>query len=193
MAHIILFGPPGCGKGTQAKKLTAITKYNFVCMALGDLLRKQISENAVHKATIEQYIRKGQLVPDSLSFEVVEDFIQKQAAGVSFLFDGFPRNIPQAIFLDNLLAQYKTQIEAAIFLEVEKKYLLERLQSRAVKEGRLDDQDLHTIQTRMELYEQETLPIANYYERMNKLYKVDGMRASDQVTETIEGIINGLK
>ena len=190
MAHIILFGPPGCGKGTQAKKLTI--KYNFVCMALGDLLRKQISESALHKTTIEHYIRHGQLVPDNLSFKVVEEFIQKQAPGASFLFDGFPRNITQATFLDNLLAPYDTQIEAAIFLDVEKKYLLERLQSRAIKEGRLDDQDLYTIQTRMDLYEQETLPAVNYYERINKLYKVDGMRDSDQVTEAIEEIINGL-
>jgi adenylate kinase len=190
MSNIILFGPPGSGKGTQTEQL--IQKYNFVSIALGELLRKQIIENSVYKVLIEAYINNGQLIPDSFSFKLVAELVQEQPRGQSFLFDGFPRTIQQATFLDNLLTQHGTQIDAVIFLDVPEEHLFKRLQDRAIIEGRLDDQDEYKIKTRMYIYEQETLPIVTHYKSQNKLYRIDGIENTDQVTQAIETIINGL-
>jgi len=154
-------------------------------------LRKEIIEDSPHKTIIQSYINKGQLVPNRVALELIKKSIQ-QKGHIPLLFDGFPRNIQQAMFLDELLLEQNKQIDAAIFLDVPKQNLIKRLKDRASKEGRIDDQDENTVQARMAIYEQETLPIIDYYQIKNKLYKVNGTGDTDEITKTIEVIINSL-
>lgn len=191
MVNIILVGPPGSGKGTQAERI--IQKYGFMPIALGALLRQQMVANGAHKVQIEGYINSGQLVPDHLSFQLITELIQAQPAAASLLFDGFPRTIAQATFLDNYLKQYHAKIDGVIFLDVSNQILLKRLKNRATIEARPDDQDDGKIKTRMQIYEQETLPMVNYYKARRRLHSIDGTQAIDEVTKAIETIIDGLR
>ncbi|CDG49916.1 adenylate kinase [Cardinium endosymbiont of Bemisia tabaci] len=191
MLNIILVGPPGSGKGTQAERM--IQKYGFMSIALGALLRQQIAENGANKTRIEEYINSGQLVPDDLSFQIVTELVQAKPSNASLLFDGFPRTIVQATFLDNCLVSYHAKIDGVIFLDVPNVHLLKRLKHRATIEARPDDQDDHKIKARMHIYQQETLSILNYYQDQNKLYRVDGTQAIDKVTKAIENIVDRLK
>jgi adenylate kinase len=190
MVNIILLGPPGSGKGTQAQRL--IQKYNFAPIAVGVLLRKQVEEDAPDKSLIAECINNGRLVPDDLTFKLVEQLVQAQYPTQALLFDGFPRTVSQAVFLDNLMNKYHTSIGATIFLEVPHESLLQRLKSRALIEEREDDQDISKIKVRMKIYQQETLPIVNYYQSQNKLYRVDGLQRVEQVERSIHAIMNSL-
>ncbi|MGI2261761.1 adenylate kinase [Candidatus Cardinium hertigii] len=191
MLNIILVGPPGSGKGTQAEQM--IQKYGFISIALGALLRQQIAENGANKAHIEAYINNGQLVPDDISFQIIRELIQTKPSDASLLFDGFPRTIVQVTFLDNCLVSYHAKIDGVILLDVPNVHLLKRLRQRSTIEARPDDQDDDKIKARMHIYQQETLPMLNYYQHQNKLYRVDGTQAIDEVTKAIENIIDRLK
>jgi len=190
MLNIILVGPPGSGKGTQAERM--IQKYGFISIGLGALLRQQIAENGANKARIEQYMNNGQLVPCDISFQIIRELIQEKSSDASLLFDGFPRTIVQATFLDNCLVSYHAKIDGVIFLDVPNVHLLKRLRRRATIESRTDDQDDRKIKARINVYQQETLPMLNYYQDQNKLYPVDGTQAIDEVTKAIETIIDRL-
>ncbi|WP_419241764.1 adenylate kinase [Cardinium endosymbiont of Nabis limbatus] len=190
MFNMILVGPPGSGKGTQAERM--IHKYRFIPIALGALLRQQMAENGTNKVLIEKYINSGQLVPDHLSFELVTQLVQAQPADASFLFDGFPRTIPQVTFLDHFLKQCGAQINGVIFLDVSNEILLKRLKNRATIEKRPDDQDVCKIKTRMQIYEQETRPILNHYKAQGKLHRIDGTQSVDEVTKAIAAIMDRL-
>ncbi|ROT47461.1 adenylate kinase family protein [Candidatus Cardinium hertigii] len=191
MLNIILLGPPGSGKGTQTERL--IQKHDFALIAVGALLRKKIAENSPDKALIERYIHHGQLVPDSLTFTLVEQLVREQCATKSLLFDGFPRTILQATFLDDLLATYNTKIDGVIFFDVSHDILRQRLKNRAAIEGRVDDQDINNINTRIRIHEQKSLPIVDYYKAQHKLYRVDGGQNINRVTQVIQSIMDGLR
>ncbi|CCM10058.1 Adenylate kinase [Cardinium endosymbiont cEper1 of Encarsia pergandiella] len=191
MLNIILVGPPGSGKGTQAERM--IQKYGFISIALGALLRQQIAENGANKSRIEAYINNGQLVPDDISFQIIRELIETKPSDESLLLDGFPRTIVQATFLDNCLVSYHAKIDGVILLDVPNVHLLKRLRERATIEARPDDQDDDKIKARMHIYQQKTLPMLNYYQHQNKLYRVDGTQAIDEVTKAIETIIDRLK
>lgn len=189
--HIILLGPPGSGKGTQAKRL--VERYHYLPIAIGTLLREQIAQNTPDKATLERYINQGQLVPSELSFKFVKQQIEQHIATHTLLLDGFPRTLPQISLLDDLLEQYQAKIGLVIFLEVNRETtLLQRLKKRSSIEGRLDDQDEEKIKTRMAIYQQQTLPIVNLYNAQQKLYRVDGEQTADQVTQAINAIMDRL-
>ncbi|WP_243517122.1 MULTISPECIES: adenylate kinase [unclassified Candidatus Cardinium] len=190
MFNIILVGPPGSGKGTQAERL--IQKYGFISIALGALLRQEMAENGPNKKLIESYINSGQLVPDSLSLQLITQLVEAQPTDGLLLFDGFPRTLAQATFLDNFLTEYQSKIDGVIFLDVSSEHLLKRLKHRATIEARSDDQDDSKIKTRMQIYQEETLPILNYYKAQEKLHCVNGLQDVDQVTQAIEAIMDRL-
>ncbi len=190
MFNIILVGPPGSGKGTQAQRM--VQKYRFIPIGLGALLRQQIAENGPNKVLIEGCINTGQLIPDSLSFQLVTQLVQAYPSDASFLFDGFPRTLDQVTFLDNFLSQFHSKIDGVIFLDVSNEILLKRLKHRATIEERPDDQDDSKIKTRMQIYARETLPLVSYYKAQGKLYSIDGAQDIDSVTKAIETIMDRL-
>jgi|694.fasta_scaffold78983_3 adenylate kinase len=185
MTNIALFGPPGAGKGTQSKKL--IHKYQLTHIAPGDLLREQINKKTVLGQQVAKYINEGKLAPNALVIEIVAAQLAAKKHDDGFLFDGFPRTAIQAKALEEKLISYNMQIDAVIFLEVPEQELIRRIKTRAKIAGRVDDQDEAKIATRMRIYHEETLPVAEYYAQQNKLFKVHGVGMVDAIFECIVG------
>ena len=186
--NIILFGPPGSGKGTQSQKL--IERYQLAHISPGELLRGHVKNNTELGQQVAQYINTGKLAPQELVQDIVTAELVANKTGAGFLFDGFPRTIAQAKELEGILAQQQLQIDVAILIEVPEEELLARIQGRARTAGRVDDQDAAKVATRMRIYHEETLPIAAYYEQQNKLCKVNGVGAVEQVFEHIVAAID---
>ena len=190
MTNIALFGPPGAGKGTQSEKL--MQRYQLVHIAPGDLMREQISKKTTLGRQVAQYINQGKLAPNALVIGIVAERLAASKDEGGFLFDGFPRTTIQAQALEERLASYNMQIDAVIFLEVPEQELVRRIKSRAQIAGRVDDQDEAKIATRMGVYHENTLPVAQYYARQNKLVKVSGVGAVDTIFERIVAAVQQL-
>jgi adenylate kinase len=174
MTNVALFGPPGAGKGTQSQKL--IQKYRLAHIAPGDLLREHINK----KTALGQ-----QVAPNALVIDIVAAQLAAQKDDDGFLFDGFPRTVIQARALEEKLASYNMEIDAVVFLEVPEQELIKRIKYRAKIGGRVDDQDENKIATRMRIYHDATLPVAQYYAQQNKLCKVNGVGEVDAIFERI--------
>ncbi len=187
MTNIALFGPPGAGKGTQSEKL--IQRYRLVHIAPGELMREQISKKTALGQQLAQYINQGKLAPNALVIDMVAERLAANKSEAGFLFDGFPRTTIQAQALEDKLADYKMQINAVIFLEVPDQELVRRIKSRARVSGRVDDQDEAKIATRMRIYHESTLPVAQYYDQKNKLFRVCGVGDIDAIFERIVATI----
>ena len=183
MTNIALFGPPGVGKGTQSKEL--IQKYQLVHIAPGDLLRDQINKKTALGQQVAEYINVGKLAPDALVIDIVEEQLVAKNNKDGFLFDGFPRTAAQAKALEEKLARYDIHIDVVVFLEVPEEELIKRIKSRAKVAGRADDQDEEKIATRMRIYHDTTLPVAEYYAQQDKLLKVCGVGAVDEIFKRI--------
>lgn len=190
MPNIALFGPPGAGKGTQSQKL--VQAYQLTPIALGDLLREQISQQTALGQQVNSYISAGKLVPDTLAIKLVEAQLNTQKHSAGLLFDGFPRTVTQAKALDDTLSTHKMQIDGVIFLDAPEAALIQRIQARAKVSGRTDDQDEAKIATRMRVYLDETLPVAQHYAQQDKLFRLDGMGAVEMVSERIVAVMNKL-
>ncbi len=172
MFNIILFGPPGSGKGTQSEKL--VEKYGFVHLSTGNLLRDEISRQTPLGTEAKNFIDKGQLVPDEVVIGMVDSFFDKNKDASGFLFDGFPRTVAQAVALDKLLELKKTGIAAVLALEVGEDELVKRLLHRGQTSGRSDDTNEDVIRKRFAVYSKETTPVAEHYHKANKLEKIKG-------------------
>jgi len=183
MTNVALFGPPGAGKGTQSQKL--IQKYQLTHIAPGDLLREHINKKTVLGKQVAKCINQGKLAPNALVIDIVAEQLAAQKNGDGFLFDGFPRTAIQARALEEKLASHNMQIDAVVFLEVPEQELIRRIKARAKIAGREDDQDEFKIATRMRIYHEETLPVAEHYAQQNKLCKVHGVGAVDAIFERI--------
>lgn len=173
MNNLVLFGPPGAGKGTQSQLL--IQKYNLVHISTGDLFRKHLSEGTELGLLAQKYMDEGHLVPDEVVIGMVDEKINSTEGSVGYIFDGFPRTVPQAKALDNLLEKREAPIQAMLMLEVPEEELIDRLSKRGKTSGRVDDQDLEKIRTRINVYEKETLPVAMYYKNQGKLHSIEGL------------------
>jgi len=167
MLNIVLFGPPGAGKGTQSEKL--IEKYKLNHISTGDLFRQHLSEGSELGLLARKYMDEGRLVPDEVVIGMVDDKIKSTKDAEGFIFDGFPRTVAQAKALDDLLEKNSMEISGMIALEVPENVLKERIRGRGKTSGRVDDQDEEKINTRIQVYLDETLPVADYYKGQGKL------------------------
>lgn len=188
--NLVLFGPPGAGKGTQSEKI--IQRYNLTHISTGDLFRKHMGEGTELGLEAQRYMDHGKLVPDEVVINMVDDKIQSTSDTNGFIFDGFPRTVPQAQALDNLLKSREESISLMISLDVPEDELKQRLRNRAKVSGRADDQDDSKIQTRIEEYRQKTVPVASYYDSQDKLVMVNGVGSIDKIFSSICKVLDPL-
>ncbi len=183
MLNIVLFGPPGAGKGTQSEKL--IARYNLVHLSTGDIFRANIKGATELGILAKSYMDKGQLVPDEVTIRMLESEVNKNPNAKGFIFDGFPRTQAQAEALDNLLKSKSVSITLMLALEVEEEELRKRLLLRGKDSGRPDDQNPDVIQKRIDVYNNETSPVKHFYTSQGKYKGINGIGE-------IEGIFNSL-
>jgi adenylate kinase len=191
MFNIVLFGPPGSGKGTQSEKL--IAKYGFKHLSTGDLLRKEMKEGTVLGMEAKSLIESGQLVPDAVVVGMIRSALDANPDVSGFLFDGFPRTVAQAEALDNLLEEKNSQINSVLFLVVNEEELIKRLVGRGQTSGRLDDADPEIQRKRQDVYKNETLPVASYYNGFGKVSKIDGEGSIDAIFDRLCNVIDAKK
>ena len=183
MINIILFGPPGAGKGTQSAKI--IEKYSLLHIATGDLFRKHLKEGTPLGNLAKEYMNKGNLVPDQVVIDMVDDKIKSGEKASGIIFDGFPRTIPQAEALDALLASKSAPIKVLIELIVPENELRKRLAERALKENRPDDAKPDVIENRISVYKAETVAVADYYKKLGKYSSVVGVGEIENIFSNI--------
>ena len=183
MINLILFGPPGAGKGTQSAKL--IEKYSLTHISTGDLFRKHLKEGTPLGKLAQDYMNKGNLVPDQVVIDMVDDKITQSGKISGIIFDGFPRTIPQAQALDQLLAKKNAPIKVLVELVVPENELRKRLAERAEKENRPDDAKPEVIENRIAVYKAETAAVADYYKKENKYSSVIGVGEVEDIFKNI--------
>jgi len=183
MLNLILFGPPGAGKGTQAAKL--IEKYNLVHLSTGDILRAEVAAGTTLGLEAKKLMDKGILVSDDIVIGMIDAKISSNPNAKGFIFDGFPRTQAQAQALDNLLEKRHIPINATLALEVNNEELTKRILLRGKSSGRPDDQDEATVRKRVEEYSTKTAPLKEYYKKQGKFHPVNGIGS-------IDGIFNAL-
>lgn len=191
MINLILFGPPGAGKGTQSTKL--IEKYQLLHISTGDLFRKHLKEGTPLGKLAKQYMDAGNLVPDKVVIDMVDDKISSSGQVKGIIFDGFPRTIRQAEALDALLMQKGMTISLLLELTVPEEELKKRLKDRATKENRPDDAKAEVIENRIAVYKSETLAVAGYYEQQNKYHTIDGVGEIDNIFSGICRVIDSVR
>lgn len=183
MLNIVLFGPPGAGKGTQSQKL--IDKYNLKHISTGDIFRKHLNEGTELGKEAQKYMDDGKLVPDAVVIGMVGETIEENLHCDGFIFDGFPRTVAQAKALDELVEKFDMKIDGMVALEVPEEELKKRIRERGKTSGRTDDQDEEKIQTRIQVYKDETLPVAEYYKKQGKLATVNGVGSIEEIFQQI--------
>lgn len=190
MLNLVLFGPPGAGKGTQADFL--IEKFQLIHISTGDLLRNQIAQQTEMGLEAKSYMDKGFLVPDSIVIGMIKSKLQENVNAPGYIFDGFPRTVDQAWALDQLLKEMGTPVSGMISLNVEKQELVNRLLSRGLTSGRPDDQDVSIIENRIKVYNEKTLPLINYYSAQNKYYEINGMGSIEDIAHRLIETVSAL-
>ena len=189
MLNLILFGPPGSGKGTQALKLAE--KYDLVHISTGDMFRAEIKGQTELGVTAKRYIDAGQLVPDTVTLGMFRSRIDSHPDAGGFIFDGFPRTVAQAQALDHLLAGFDSEVKKLIALDVDEDEITRRLLERGKTSGRVDDQDEGTIRKRFQVYEEQTAPVYKYYEGFGKSVRVNGEGEISEIFGDLCGMIEG--
>ncbi len=191
MLNIVLFGPPGAGKGTQSEKL--IDKYKLIHLSTGDIFRANIKGATELGTLAKSYMDKGQLVPDEVTIKMLESEVNKHPDANGFIFDGFPRTKAQAEALDNLLKSKSTSITMMLALEVEEGELKKRLLLRGANSGRADDQNPEVIQNRINVYNNETFPVKDYFTAQNKYKGIHGIGEIDEIFNMLCNEIDAVK
>lgn len=179
MINIVIFGPPGAGKGTQSEKLQ--THYNLVHISTGDLFRAHIKGETSLGIEAKSYMDKGELVPDSVTIGMLRSKVEENPQANGFIFDGFPRTTPQAEALDGLLQSLETKIHVCLSLQVPDEELIERLLQRGKTSGRADDANEEVIQNRLAVYQRETAPLKAFYAQQDKLADIHGVGTIEEI------------
>lgn len=187
MYNLILFGPPGSGKGTQATKL--VKQHGFLHISTGDMFRYELSNNTPLGEEARAYMDRGDLVPDAVTIAMLRKRVEENPEVSGIIFDGFPRTDPQAEALNELMSELNTQINALILLDVTEEEVVRRIIGRGATSGRADDLNEATIRTRYENFLNYTAPVFAYYENLDLAHKVNGMQTPDEVAASIDGIV----
>ena len=184
MLNIVLFGPPGAGKGTQSEIL--IERHQLVHLSTGDLFRKHLGEGTELGKLAQGYMDKGNLVPDEVVIKMVEAKVEENLSAKGFIFDGFPRTVNQAEALDKMLMAHSLQISGMVALQVPEDELKRRLLERGKTSGRVDDQDESKIANRIKVYNGETSPVADFYKDQGKFNGIHGVGSIEEIADKIE-------
>ncbi len=190
MLNLVLFGPPGAGKGTQSAKL--IEKYNLVHISTGDMFRAHIKDQTALGKKVSEIIANGELVPDSITIDMLEEEVQKNSAAAGFIFDGFPRTVAQAEALDKFLESKGSSISCVIALDVTQEELSNRIAERQKMSGRADDAE-DKLKKRIDEYFTKTVHVLPYYEAQGKLSKVNGIGEIGTIFNDLCGVIDPIK
>ncbi|MFT4762446.1 MAG: adenylate kinase [Paraglaciecola sp.] len=183
MINLILFGPPGSGKGTQAEKL--VNKYDLLHISTGDLFRFNLKNSTPLGLEARKYIDKGELVPDTVTISMLRTKVEENPNVKGYIFDGFPRTIPQCEALDALLAERKDEVSKLVLLDVPEEELVGRLLERGKSSGRADDANDDVIRKRIKVYENETSPVFDYYFISSKSVKVWGVGELEMIFQRL--------
>lgn len=179
MTNLILFGPPGSGKGTQAKQL--VSRYQLLHISTGDLFRSEIGNKTPLGIEAKSYIDKGELVPDEVTIGMLRNKVEANKDVNGYIFDGFPRTIPQCEALDRLLQETGDEVTLLLMLSVSDEEIVSRLLERGKTSGRADDLNEEVIRKRIDVYKKETSPVYDYYNESGKSKTVDGMGQIDDI------------
>jgi adenylate kinase len=190
MKNIVLFGPPGAGKGTQAEVLKK--KYQLVHISTGDVFRYNIKNQTALGTLAKSYMDKGHLVPDAVTIDMLNAQVEKNADANGFIFDGFPRTTAQAESLASLMKEKDSQIDAMVALEVDDEILVGRLLERGKSSGRPDDANEAVIRERIAEYYRKTDVLKEFYQSQNKYFGVDGVGSIEEITERLSAVIDTL-
>ena len=189
MLNIVLFGPPGAGKGTQSEKL--ISTYHLVHLSTGDILRNEISNKSDLGMEAKKLMDQGLLVPDDVVIKMIESRIDSNKNAKGFIFDGFPRTAAQAEALDKMLGRKDSTIKYMLALDVSDEELRKRLLLRGKDSGRPDDQDESIIEKRITEYKTKTAPLKDYYSKQGKFFSINGTGSIDEIFSRLRTRING--
>ena len=191
MISIVMFGPPGSGKGTQAAKL--VDKYNLLHISTGDLFRYEMGNDTELGKLAKDYIKKGELVPDEVTVGMLRNKVEANLEVAGYIFDGFPRTVPQAKALDHLLAEHGQEVSALLMLDVDDEEIVKRILERGKTSGRPDDNDEAIIRNRINVYKSETTPVYDFYAQSDKSAKIDGMGSIDDIFDRLCQQVDQLK
>ena len=189
MINVVIFGPPGAGKGTQSKKI--IEKYGLKHVSTGELLRAEIASGSELGERIKAIIDKGKLISDELITDILTNELENLGDVPGVIFDGYPRTVNQAEILDRILADWGTEVSVMIDLEVEEEELVKRLLKRAEIMGRSDD-TIDVIKKRLQVYHKKTEPVIDYYKKTGKYKEIDGSGTIDEIFARIEKVLQDL-
>lgn len=190
MKNIVLFGPPGAGKGTQAVKL--VEKYGFNHISTGQVIRNEIQAQTPAGKQVEECIARGEFAPDDLVIEIVKHFMATHQDVEGSIFDGFPRNTYQAEQFDHLMEEWKSEVDVMLSLEVPEDELVERLLLRGKESGRADDASEEVIRNRIRIYNEQTAVVADYYAAQGKHVAINGVGSVEEIFERLTKVIDTL-
>lgn len=183
MFNLVLFGPPGAGKGTQAEKL--IKKYGFNHISTGEVIREQIRKGTELGLSVQSYIEKGLLAPDELVINIIADYVASHKDAKGNIFDGFPRTTVQAEAFDKIMNGNGTPVNVMLSLEVPDEELVKRLLLRGKESGRADDSNESVIRNRIDVYKAQTAVVADYYKPQGKFHAVNGLGTIDEIFDRL--------